>query len=60
MNVIQWIVSERILEHIRVPKEKLPEINAFRGFLVDKRFKISNLDLVNDLAKVVEYLNPKE
>ena len=33
MNVIQLIVSERILEHIRVPKEKPPEINAFRGFL---------------------------
>ena len=28
--------------------------------LVDKRFEISNLDLVKDLAKVVEYLNPKE
>jgi hypothetical protein len=29
-------------------------------FVVDNRFEISNLDVVNELAKVVEYLNPKE
>ena len=34
MNVIQWIVSERNLEHIRISKEKPLKINAFRGFLV--------------------------
>jgi len=28
--------------------------------LVDKRFEISNLNLVKDIAEVVEYLNPKE
>ena len=28
--------------------------------LVDYRFEISNLDLVKDIAEVVEYLNPKE
>jgi len=27
---------------------------------VDNRFEISNLDLVKDIAEVVEYLNPKE
>ena len=26
----------------------------------DKRFEISNLDLVKDIAEVVEYMNPKE
>jgi hypothetical protein len=35
-------------------------ISVLRGFLVDKRFEISNLDLVKDIAEVVEYLNPKE
>ena len=34
MNVIQWIVSERVLELIRVPKKKPPEINDSRGFVV--------------------------
>jgi hypothetical protein len=41
-------------------KEKPSEINDFRGFVVDYRFEISNLDLVRDITKVVEYLNPKE
>ena len=34
MNVFLWIVSERILEHIRVPKEKPLKVKAFRGSLV--------------------------
>jgi hypothetical protein len=41
-------------------KEKPSEINDFRGFVVDKRFQISNLDLAKDIAEIVEYLNPKE
>jgi len=45
---------------LRDKKEKPLKINAFRGFLVDKRFEISNLDLVKGIAEVVEYLNPKE
>jgi len=31
-----------------------------RFLLVDYTFEISNLDLVKDIAEVVEYLNPKE
>jgi hypothetical protein len=27
--------------------------------VVDKRFEISNLNLVKDIAGIVEYLNPK-
>ena len=38
-----------VLEYARVfgsMKRKTPEINAFRGSLVDKRFETSNLDLL--------------
>jgi hypothetical protein len=57
MNVIQRIASGRILALLRVPKEKPPEISDFRGSVVDKRFEISNLYLLKDIA---DYLNPKE
>ena len=56
MNVIQWIVSERILEHIRVPIEKPLKVSAFRGHLVAGVGETSNFDLVRDLKEVVDYL----
>jgi hypothetical protein len=49
-----------LLANLPATKEKPPEVIDFRGLVVDKRFETSNLDLVNDLAKVVEYLNTKE
>jgi hypothetical protein len=37
-------------------KEKPPEINDFRGFVVDYMFEISNLDLAKNIIEVVDYM----
>jgi hypothetical protein len=37
-------------------KEKPPEINGFRGFVVDKRLEISNLVLVRDVANMIDFI----
>ena len=34
-------------------KEKIPEINDFRGFVVDKRFEISNLELTRSIIGII-------
>jgi len=41
---------------LRDKKDKPLKTNAFKGSVVDKRFEISNLDLLKDLAEVVDFL----
>ncbi len=42
-------------------KNKTPESIDFQGFLlVDKRFEISNLDLLRDFSKVIGYMGMQE
>jgi len=45
---------------LRDKKDKPLKTNAFKGYVVDKVIEISNLNLVKDIAEVVEYMNPKE
>ena len=45
---------------MRDKKDKPLKANTFKGSVVDKVIEISNLNLVKDIAEVVEYMNPKE
>jgi hypothetical protein len=47
-----WAYKQAYRPEIKKP----PEINDFRGFVVDYRFEISNLDLVDDLKEVVDFI----
>ena len=56
MHVVSRIAYGRFLAHLWMLKGKPLKINTFRGFLVDKRFEISNLELLKDMAEVVEFV----
>ena len=50
-------MSSSVLENSNIKKgDSLSKVSR----LVDKVIEISNLNLVKDIAEVVEYLNPKE
>jgi hypothetical protein len=38
-------------------KSKPLKVNVFRGSLVDKVIEISNLELVKDLSKIIDYMS---